>query len=309
VGASLLDNSVYTVAISGDDSVAAPGPLAKYHGQFGESDMSGFDHSQDEGPMKFGAAKWMAALGVPQEFIHMFYEQASRGYAYGKRQFDGTYLRIRGKSGVQMPTGITTTTVHSSVNAILAYVHVIVNYTTPITEAFAQLGFRAKYAVKESLYDATFIKGWWQLDVDGELGFYPLPSACIKLGKMIKDPCVIAKDRTVKAYGVVANAIAKGLGAIPDDYPVLGAFKQSLLRLSASGRRLVNPNQVIEDYEHKVKHSSSTVDRALVLAAIERRYGLDPADIDRLEKLFLDVKSLPAYVQDEGFNILADTDY
>lgn len=176
-----------------------------------------------------------------------------------------------------------------------------------------QLGFDVKYEASEFLETATFLKGWWQRDGTGEVQWVPLPSAVIKLGKVLRDPVEITKftrkgkkmHRTpLEAVRMCALALASSYGKIDLSYPILGAFCAVLERCG----QYVEGNFELQE-SWKPRMSGIAVDRDSVLNSIHVRYGIEVEDVLRVERLLGRIHELPAYVEDEVFDKLCSRDY
>jgi len=102
------------VAFAGDDSVALF--THKYGDIWVEADQSAFDQSQDEGPLFIAGPKWMRHMGVPEEVIALWLKACKDGYKVNKKS-----IRVTGSTPVELPTGLTLTTVWNSVNCFLMY--------------------------------------------------------------------------------------------------------------------------------------------------------------------------------------------
>ncbi len=313
---SLMSADFFTgiacIAASGDDSVAyIPGV------GFVEADQSMFDQSQDDGPLKHYGFRWMKQAGLPDEFISLVYECCTKRYTVRKHR-----LQVKGKAGTQMPTGITMTTAINSMDTIAMYVYLLIESQTrslTVDQAGHELGFTVKSQTKSNFGELTFLKGWWRQDVCGTLTWLPLPSAVLKLGKILRDPVDITKtDKTIKgkrsttrlsaveAVRQVAFCLARSYGLVPLDYPVFGAFLAALLRLGSDPGR--NLGHLEESWKPKVT-TIIVLDREEAVAAMVERYSIEPSWIEEVESLFNGLSSLPAYVEHPLFDRLCDLDY
>lgn len=309
IGNSMLDG-IFTFAVSGDDSVVSWGGFGRGFTGFGEADQSQFDHTQDEGP-QIAAAIWLAALGIPQDFIDYVYHCCSAPYTLRRGR-----LQASGVAGVQMPTGIALTTILNSISTIFMYLNLMQKEDIySVKEAGYQLGFKVKEISHPSINYATFLKGWWQWTTEGKLSWMPLPSATIKLGKLLKHPCEIAtrvirgkkiRRSNEEAVAMCALALASSYGHVPPNYPILGAFLEALRRNGKENRK------TLRGMEESWKPKSNTIYdiiRSGVEEAIEYRYGLSQNDICRVEMLLSLITKLPAYIEDPVFDALCDVDY
>jgi hypothetical protein len=306
---NLAAQGATVVAVSGDDSFVAWGSYGA--GKFGEADQSKFDHTQDEGPMKCFMSRILFAFGFPSAFVDLAYHCCSSGYTAKRGR-----LFVKGFCGVQMPTGITTTTTFNSLSTLAMYIAIFERRVSAdaLPVVGRSLGFDVKYSETDFLSDVTFLKGWWQLTCCGDVSWVPLPSAVIKLGKVLRDPVQITavkvgsrtrRDTPDEAVRRCAYALAMSYGEVDPNYPILGPFVSVLRRL---GRP--NPTPLCELQESwKPSMSGINIDRASVVESVCRRYSLTPQAIFDAESLIREVTSLPAYVQHPVFDALADVDY
>lgn len=296
------------VAVSGDDSVVSWGNTFGHYSGFGEADQSQFDHTQDLGP-QYAAAIWMNKLGAPGWFVDMVRECCTGRYSVDFRR-----LRIKGEAGCQMPTGITMTTVLNSMSTIFMYVNLFRNKHLDVPSAGRELGFKVKYFPARDVGDVTFLKGWWRWSGES-LVWLPLPSAIVKLGKLLRAPWeIIGMSKAERnsplgrevSYGIAANALSMSYGNVPFDYPILGPFLK-VLRKFHPGRDGVASKISLESWKPVVVGmitlSDDTTD------AVCRRYNITTDDIDRVTALIEGVSRLPAYIEDPVFDALVVTDY
>lgn len=187
-----------------------------------------------------------------------------------------------------------------------------------IHECARELGFKTKYIGTSDIGQITFLRGWWRLAKTGDRRIWvPLPSACLKLGKVLRDPIDICKykdpktGQTVRKTGpeavrVVANALASSYGTISFDYPILGAFLRTLRRC---GEEMVHPDlhNIYESWRPVL--DDVDIDTEETCQAILVRYDLDMGDIERVSRLLASVVSLPTLVVDPVFHRLKVRDY
>ena len=145
----------------------------------------------------------------------------------------------------------------------------------------------------------------------------PLPSACLKLGKVLRDPVDICKfkhpgtGQTVRkndaeAVKVVAYALASSYKHVPNDYPIFGSFLGVLRRL---GQEMAHPDlhSLYESWRPVL--GETNLDREDCVSATLRRYEIQSDDLDRVEGLLSTIQDLPALVVDPVFDTLRETDY
>ncbi len=317
LGQALAEGEI-VIAAAGDDSCVGWGVLTRQGMEpFGEADQGQFDHTQDEGPTFLAAGVWLRALGCPAWFVSLLRECCSIAYKVKTKR-----MVVKGEAEVQMPTGITLTTVMNSVATVLNkvnYVEWLVSHPDEVpdfTELGRDLGFVVKYHGKPDVGELTFLRGWWRLDTQGAYVWLPLPSALLKLGKILRDPVTIThvhkqgkkvQRTSEEAVKVVAWALARCYDGVPRDYPVLGEFLEVMKRCGK--RTKIHIEDVIESAAYKPKLGTVTIDRPEAMLAVCRRYGCDRLDIERAERVLRSVRTLPAYVEDPFFETLANVDY
>lgn len=303
------------LAVSGDDSVVCWGTLSEKLDlpMYGECDQSQFDHTQDEGPQMIASDEWMTLMGLPRDFIDLCQYCCKAPYTARAGR-----LRVKGEAGVQMPTGITMTTVLNSLSTVFMYMWIIKQKSKDIAGSARQLGFKTKYFGTDDVGQITFLRGWWRLSESGHRRVWmPLPSACLKLGKVLRDPIEICKYKdpetrqTVwktgpEAVKVVAFALASSYSTVPKDYPILGAFLNTLRRC---GDKIAHPDLHQLDESWRPKLDDENVDAEETIQAIATRYDLEYSDILRVSALLDSVVNLPALVIDPVFDVLKARDY
>jgi len=307
VGADMAAGNT-VVCVAGDDTGMAWGSL-QIKGcdtRFGESDLSSFEVTQDEGPLYDGLPQWMGAMGVSDLVLDEVHDAVAGGYTVREG-----HMKVSGDTGVMLPTGIAFTTTINSVNAIALVCEIIQNRETHTVEETARsLGLTVKYQERFTLDTVTFLKGWWCEAGDRRV-WMPLPSAVLKLGKTLREPHEIMrlpKTRKHLAVRQMAYALSQGYGQVPDDYPILGVFLQTLRRLGVKP----GTNKRFELHEanrDKVQITDGKCSRLSVLGAMMLRYHLDPGDIGEAETILRQINSLPAYIEHPVFDALCETDY
>lgn len=308
IGNLLLDG-VFTVVVSGDDSVVSFGDHARDGMPFGEADQSAFDHTQDDGPNRIFQGMLQAHIGLPEEFTAVAYDACSSGYTLRKGR-----LFVRGECGTQMPTGITTTTTFNSMATLMMWLWWLINPGMTVVDAGLQLGFKVKFKAGASLSHVTFLKGWWLETSCGPVVWYPLPSAVLKLGKMINNPLEVTAFRRRgkkqhreigEAIAMCAHALASSYQSISKDYPIFGPFLEALRRnakASPSALRRLEESQ-------KPKATGGILLPYVAEEAILYRYGISQQEIVEVCILLSQINSLPAYVEHPVFDKLAEVDY
>jgi hypothetical protein len=289
------------IAVSGDDSVVGWGAFNPEI-PFSEADQSKFDHTQDEGPLSL-SLHWMKELGAPDWFLDAVCFCCRAPYTMQKH-----FMRARGHAGTQMPTGITLTTLLNSMATTAMYIHTIQKNEKDLVKSARDLGFAVKLKNTQDLHQITFLKGWWMPTCSGFCAWLPLPSAVVKLGKLLKSPEQIAKTKdSKKALRIVSKAMANSYGNVPFNYPILGVFLKTLSKFGLQGTPVVIDG-ISESWKPKVVLSVD-LNITMCKTAFFERYGFEDQDLVRIEKLLNTVNHLPAYIEDPVFLTLSQTDY
>jgi len=216
-----------------------------------------------------------------------------------------------------MPTGITTTTTFNSMSTLAMYVWCFLKKGPKydVVEAGRELGFSVKFFPADDVCQLTFLKGWFMRNPAGRVEWIPLPSACLKIGKLLNDPCKIVKTVTIdgirrkatrgEAIRVCAFALSQSYGCIPDDYPIFGAFLRVMRKLGLSEEEL--PKHLQESWKPRL--SSVSVSREVVLDNVLRRYGITVQEVVSVEALLESINFLPALIEHPVFELLCKRDY
>jgi hypothetical protein len=234
------------------------------------------------------------------------------GFTFGRKDLKGY-----AKTPATLNTGEKGTTVINSHDTLMAYlIHVYrvllgescnERYIMTFRETAATLGFKTTGYESSDLHDMTFLKGWFVLNTDDKIIWYPLPSQVIKAGKYLKNPCAVAKTTDYKqVIRVCMNAMHKGYGAVDPSYPIFGKF------ISTCGRFADNSSDVAlsqDEFKRFRVIVSGTVNRNHVCDMMYKRYDLTLEDIIRVEKLYDTVTQIPCVIIDPCFNKLVERDY
>jgi hypothetical protein len=292
-------------ATSGDDWVAKiPVALSKATAgitPYREGDFSGMDQSEKEKCLRAHGV-WMASVGVPSQIIDLMLLACSMPYRVKYKD-----LKVEGSAGYQLATGIDWTTVINSMSS-LVFCMFLLKLDGVAEEVAFDLGMKIKMVHSIGVENVTFLKGSWIPDLAGDLCWFPFPSQCLKLGKVLREPRLFSKNRksTMEGVRVVAHGIFSSMKSVPRNYPILGAFLACLQRLGTVTNSVVSAS---EDGWYKPSVVSVSIDRGYALSFVARRYDLSIVDIMRVEALFDAVTALPAFVYDPAMDRLRDVDY
>lgn len=275
----------------GDDSLLIDG---RYDCLIIECDYSHFDQSQSMHLIEFDGLA-LRKLGVPASVVEALCRVA------GSRSKSKRISLHRNTEVIFTPgfgrrcSGSPNTALSNSVNNMVAMV--IAGEKRYSSEIFDFIGFKTKLQTHTLIRKATFLKGKWWLSSSGSYNWATLPSRVMKLGKV---GCVLKDQRDVS---VMAFAIAQNLGEVHEDFPILGAFRSALVRLSDGDQfeRMQEPKFYFGYAEHRIRNQMFTIDRDEALIDVMARYDITKEDICEMEDLFKGVVKLPWYVGHEAF--------
>lgn len=285
------------LAVAGDDSIFKITEPTWV--DYGESDFSMFDQSQDEGPNSIAFAIWMKKLGFPLTLIDSLIWIFAKGYKVAPR--NARQLRIVGSGGLQLPTGHTFTTVLNSLNDIFCYMSAFQQTKFDFPTTASSLGFTAKVRTYGADYrPLTFLKGWWMKTDIGHV-WMPLPSAVLKIGKFMK-PLKYFSDQN--PIGICSTMIVNSYFGIDRKYPILGDFLAVLDKFK-SGIGNLQEGAVNENiFKPRLSIDSYTLDVEYAVEMIYDRYELEDIDLLEIKDLYSKIQTLPCYVQHSVFNKL-----
>jgi len=275
-------------------------------GQIGEGDLTACDQSEDSAALSV-VDMIAEIIGVSQEARHEWWTAYSAPYTIRTPT-----MVIKGEAGVQMPTGVSITTVGNSLMVATAFIGAIREAQEhgpgfSVEEYFLSLGYTLKYKSHDFLFKATFLRGWFCPDERNEYVWMPLPSACLKIGKLFRDPRLLVVGGGLNAAKVVAHAIASSYPGFDYSYPIFGEWLRTMRRLGIVGQ--IRDGDFFENPFRVRSAADVKINREGILLMIEGRYGITPADVERVEKLLRSVETLPAYVEDPVFSRLSEVDY
>jgi hypothetical protein len=244
----------------------------------------------------------MASVGVPAPIIDLMLLACSMPYRVKYKN-----LRVEGSAGYQLATGIDWTTVINSMSSLI-FCMFLLKLDAVAEQVAYDLGMKIKMVHSIGVENVTFLKGSWIPDLTGALCWFPFPSQCLKLGKVLREPRLFSKNRKSSMDGVrvVAHGIYSSMKNVPQNYPILGAFLDCLQRFGTVTNSIVSAS---EDGWYKPSVFSVSIDRGSALSFVARRYDLSIAEIIRVENLLNSITALPAFVYDPVFDKLRDVDY
>jgi len=306
-----MKGSIPMIVISGDDSAYSSGGhrYGPFQSEFGEADYTAYDQSQLK-PLWDAFNEFCEAWRLPQAFFDNLWRCIVNAVKGGKKTDGG--MKFAATIHPQMFSGMSVTNIVGGLFNIMNYVKAILEDLT-IEESSRRIGFTVKHVARDRYEDVTFLRGWWQPTADGDHIWMNLPSACLKLGKIFKDPTSLVKgpgDRAEKT-AIVFRAVMESLANVPDDYPLLGAMKRSARQLAGLDARTLNLSKdpyIAENARWKT-YGVGKPNREAVLNAMHHRYNLTALEVEEMEKLFLSVTELPCFISHPGFEKLQVADY
>jgi hypothetical protein len=297
-----ISSGANVIVVAGDDSLISVDGIVYF------IDMSAFDQSQEEQCLA-QHVRVLNAIGVPPE-VGLAHTNICAAPYSARLKRDG--LNVLGDAKAQLPTGTDFTTTFNSLSNLAFCFRAVRGSPVDRKSGLAferaayELSFEIKMNKTPSLFGALFLRGWYLYDLDGEICWFPLISQVVKIGKILRDPRSFSAHRNyLEGLRIACRAAALGMQTIPPEYPILGPFVAAMYRLGTDTSRVLGA----EDGWYKPKMTSNGVDRDFALAQIEHRYGITVADVRRVEGLLSGLTTLPCFVVDPVFDVLADTDY
>lgn len=313
--AELLLSGDLVILISCDDTFVAFGRYSAEFGKAGqETDYTSYDQSQHRG-------FWLADRMILGRWWNdsawwSLHDRINNAPVRGKcrssgevgADFDRTMAVIR----CSMRTGVGTTSDFGSLHNVEAHVYWLLTGPRPFADSCAELGLVAKVQDHvDTCNGGTFLKGFFW---DGTWNV--VPSASLKLGKLMRNPAKLLKAPVREASEAMFAAIMSSVD-VPADYPILGAMRTLSRRLIRAADRVSvsqtlldrasSDPMVIENLQYKVR--SARCSRLDCLRFMLFRYKVTQEDVERAERLILSVSTLPALVADPVFIAMRDVDY
>jgi hypothetical protein len=294
-----------TFAACGDDSLAVMATLAwLFRAGVIESDYSAFDHSQKKDSWA-SFLTWGRGVGLPDFVLDQWWKDSLSPYKVKASERSG--VEIRGKATQQMPTGLAGTTVINTGQTIGAFLYTIWRATSDAKAAAkgyaglqAELGYTAKVQFPTRFQEATFLRGWWEYDVNGVLRWTCLPSAVLKLTKVCTKPSLIG------GYSAVAASLAGAYSGLDASTPLVGALVTRLSQVAGSTKAT---KPVLENEQFKARILEPVrLDRQQMMLKICQRYGVSPDEVEEAEAMILN-SPIPGAISHRVFNVLRDVDY
>lgn len=292
-----IDAGDNVIAVAGDDIIMRIGP------HIIEGDLSACDQSHTIQCVK-ECVTYYRKMGVPEHICEDFVKSCVQPYVARYKR-----VCIKGDPGCELPTGSDWTTVDNTSAVLSGCVLMATELKTTFEyeqvalcceSIMDKLGFKLKVQVHQHVSHGTFLKGLFLPDRQGRLCWFNLPSMVAKIGKLQRPP---------SQYGglsQISRAMALGMGAVPRDFPILGAAIAALHRNGTFTKLRMNAG---EDGWYKPTPMSDGIDRDTALEVICRRYDISRLDVLRVEHLYDSVNALPAFVMDPVFNTLVARDY
>lgn len=281
------------VAMCGDDTVGTDGV------EFFESDYSMFDSTQTDVCMKAGVEILRECM--TREWLAVFKSVFTCALKTQSRVRDKILDVLLELDEAMQRSGLASTSWWNFfVNAMAM---IIVIYWAPqyaslveaVEQGTAACGFTVKCKIVE-MDRLTFLKGSFH-DTPNGWQWCNLPSAVLKLGKVLADPKVIVRARVHKgdhlvACRVVCHAMWLGYQRVPEDFPILGALLRCYRRIGLSVQDAFEAGKIgeitIEDFDYKPKTSGPNVaiPRENALQFVCERYDTTVEQVCELESLY-----------------------
>jgi len=243
---------------------------------FGEMDFSKYDRTQGIHALMY-EMKILKMMKFSEETLVGLYGSITSPAVYEEKSLN---FKKKIEMPVQRATGGPDTTFGNTLNnGTTIWSHFYDCHGTvrfdQIPKTQAQFGFESKYKQSDSFVGVTFLKGSW-FPVGSEYVWLPLPSQAIKIGKILSNPLEIYKtDSVPEAWRKAAYSLAKGLGDIPFDYPILGDLVQFYLSVGIENDRLEKESFL----KPQVTFIPGSMDPAFMSHFLLTRYGITDDEV------------------------------
>jgi len=136
----------------------------------------------------------------------------------------------------------------------------------------------------------------------------PLPSATLKIGKLLRDPKILA-PQAANPHQACAYMIAGSYAYVPSGYPILGPFIEVMAREPYKGK-ITSKEHLTESYQ-KPQRPGGAIDLYIEDAEcqIMRRYDITLDEIEEVHTLIRSIETLPVYIEHPVFAKLLQVDY
>jgi hypothetical protein len=287
VAQSYAREGIICFIVNGDDSLTVQLKDGKI--LYIEADYSCFDQTQKK-VQNNAERRILASLGVPRGICEIL-KIISKAKAIGrKRNRKVPYHLLFSPDGCNRVTGAPNTSISNTTNNIEGLIIAAFYDFSP--EGWENVGFTAVTVFSYDVTETTFLRGTWWPHEDGTYRWGILPSAILKLGK------VMASKRSKIAIHRFAYGMALGMGEVPEHFPILGSLRKKLFEL---GRE----NAAIRNKYKPMSEMNDTLNRQSVLAWMFRRYGITVAEVEEVESLIHSITSLPHFLGHSVFTRLA----
>jgi hypothetical protein len=286
--ATLLNESFdgFTVFVCGDDSlIFGPDGVCT-------NDYSAFDSTQGAEVFETFTIPLLRHLfGAAWKDVDRLFKKAVSGDFTTEIKFSKTEsLTVSGSTGYQMPTGITFTSILSTIHNMAAIAISLrrcgLSYN-PVLELkhdfpihVASSGFIAKPNWFDTVEGADYLRHLVIQDENGFYRLYPMPSAVFKMMKSIVDP----QSKKRGGYEAVLWMTAQCYKHVPYTYPVVGTLLKSLSGLEEPKDSRWSPQDIHEDWEYKLISQNCEPlphpDQESVERVFVDRYGSDLSGLD-----------------------------
>jgi SAM-dependent methyltransferase len=293
------DRVFYIVA--GDDTFIQWGTLSKYYGKWCETDFTQYDQTHSESAFKY-QQKVKLDMGLDFDYIERNMFACSNKFVVYANFKEMVLLWMFGADW-QLGTGLADTTNINSENNIAHgfYQAYKSSEQNDMVENSKDLGYKLKLRICKEPWHATFLKGWWVKTMDDDFKWLPLPSAVLKLGKVLEDPRVITKEQDIEiAMRKCLYALARSIGFIPANYPILGPFVQMMLKHGISCS--VEIRRRFKKIE--VSYFPAKLDLEIVYDMILNRYGIGKDMIEDFNQLLLEIDYFPTMLNHPVLDLL-----
>jgi hypothetical protein len=225
--------------------------------------------------------KTLRALGVPEAMVDIL-RQVAINHAIGRKRSPKISYSLRfDPAGPTRVTGAPITSLLNSTNNVIGIV--IASFYNFSAEGWKIVGFSVAMKRSESIEEVTFLRGRFAAYLDGINRWSIMPSAILKLGK------VLSVVSNVKKLAVLARGMSLGMGDVPIDYPILGVFRLKMESFSEAG-------VMVKDRHKPLSHYAVGLDVERMLDWMCSHYGISRSEIAEVEGLIEKIPSIPFFI-------------
>jgi hypothetical protein len=277
----------FTVLVCGDDS------LVFGKGHYMTCDYSAFDSTQGrENFENFTLPMLRATFGETWDKVHDIFVRAVSGdFTTEIKLTQKEVIQVSGNTDFQMPTGITFTSILSTIHNMMAIAMSIKlscwqSFKTTFENNLEMSGYIAKTNWYDGLDGMDYLRHLVIPDRYGKYQLYPMPSCVFKMMKTIENPL----SKKLGGYESMMWMTAQCYKYVPHAYPVVGTLVEALSHVKApSCADSWSPEKIHEGWAYKLAAYADDLpvpDLEACNQVFTNRYGYDLSTLDTKLKYF-----------------------